>query len=152
MCGGNSQRQRTRPARDQCACYLGQYVGVGNLLPHDRTDLRLPLDFIERRLAALPPPRPRRAVESSSGNGPEISGRPLELVGPAVLDAACAFAFVFVGAALGDGDAGAGADEEDRKSHVNEKKPERPLAFFGGGGDVHELGSCRSSSLQSSSS
>lgn len=147
--GGNSRRQRTRPARDQCVCYLGQYVGVGSLLPHDRMDLRLPLDFIERRLAALPPLRPRRAVESSSGNGPEISGRPLALVGPDALCAVCAFDFA--GAALGD--AGAGADEDwDRKSHVSEKKPERPLAFFGGGGDMHELGSCGSSSLQSSSS
>lgn len=120
---------------------------MGNLLPHDCTDAKLPLDFIERRLAALPPPRPRRAVESSSGNGPEMSGRPP--VGPALDALGTVFAFVFVGAALGDEDEEVG---EERKSHVNEKKPERPLAFFGGGGDMHELGSCGSSSLQSSSS
>lgn len=82
------------------------------------------MDLIERRLAALLPgtprlpPQERRGGEFHSGNGPEMVGR----------SDAVAFA-------------GALEDEDGPKSHLKVKNPLRPLAFLGGGGDMHELGS-----------
>ena len=106
-------------------------MGVGSRLPHDRTDRKLALDFMERRLAALlplplrAPPRARLGGESHSGNGPEIAGR---------AEPGCtAFADV-----LEEDEA---ESEGDPKSHLKVKKPPRPLAFFFGGGDMHEPGS-----------
>ncbi len=122
--------------------YLGQYVGVGSLLLHDRIDRMLPLDFMERRLAALvPEPRPLRAPprvrsggESHSGNGPEMLGRS----GAADFD----FAGVLGECSLFEDDDEEQEEEEGGpKSHLKLKKPPRPRAFFGGGGDMHELGS-----------
>ena len=114
------------------AGYLGQYVGVGSLLLHDRIDRMLPLDFIERRLAALlppplrPPPRVRRGGESQSGNGPEMLGRS---------GSEAFFADILEEVEEED------EEEDGPKSHLKLKNPPRPRAFFGGGGDMHELGS-----------
>lgn len=94
-------------------------------------DRKLALDFMERRLAALlplplrPPPRARIGGEPHSGNGPDIAGR-------AELEFAD-FAFVM------DGEEE--TVEDGPKSHLNVKNPVRPLAFFFGGGDMHEPGS-----------
>lgn len=84
----------------------------------------LPVDLIERRLAALlpqplRPPRARCGGESHNGNGPEMLGRSGEVAFAGVLE-----------------------EEDGPKSHLKLKNPVRPLAFLGGGGDMHELGSC----------
>ena len=121
--------------------YLGQYVGVGSRLPHDRADRTLALDLTERRLAALLPPAPRgyarggsAVAVSQSGNGPEIVGRPSAT--PFFV-----FAFALPGAGVrlalglvGDGE----ADAPPPKSHLKLKNPLSPRARFGGGGDMHE--------------
>ena len=114
-------------------------------------DLKLALECVDRRLAVLLFPAPnacaRRNGDSQSGKGPEIAGRPSGVDATGVPDRLGRVdrPRVFFGAAL-EGGGEAEDAEADPKSHLREKKPERPLAFFGGGGDMHELGSCSSSS------
>lgn len=115
--GGNAHTPQRRTGR--CGAlepgrgYLGQYVG--SRLPHERTDRRLPLDFAERRLAALvllpaAAPRARRGGASQIGYGPEMAGR---------VGAVARFSTL----------------ENDANSQRKLKSSPSTFAFFLGGGD-----------------